>query len=304
MLVSTFGSRARAQDVPSTELRRVLVHPERRTEIVSPERIHGYTLIGSQRIVVFPGETVLDIQPVADFVPPMTTVLQVFGERHEWTVILQAVSQPDLVRKKVKLVVASAARAAEPETDAAAPRMQPSVDESDEETWVLSVLGVLAGGRVWLQPEPGLRHQEHSYSMVGVRLGVNRRFSPWSAETSLAIKWLDGPLEYTDPEGMSHDNVIAAWGRCTFGMRARKEHGPLRLSGILGAGINLRHFGELLMDGQKSRHGVRAGVFAFTGLGVERQLESATIGFDIGGELGTLDRFGAFTLTLYIGGSI
>ncbi|WP_233104246.1 hypothetical protein [Haliangium ochraceum] len=303
MLVSTFGSRARAQDVPSTELRRVLVHPERRTEIVSPERIHGYTLIGSQRIVVFPGETVLDIQPVADFVPPMTTVLQVFGERHEWTVILQAVSQPDLVRKKVKLVVAGASRSVESKAEVAAPSVCPSAARvSRGGAHSVGLHWVLGRGYVWLTTPQDSDFKGSSTTLVGVR--VVRAVQPWlAAALDANISWTDEMLEFKrfSGNGTQTRELRPVWLQGALHLRAHSS-GEESAVATLGAGLRRRMAGELLMAGQTSTIDPAAtGLFLSLGLGFQRRFDSMIMGFDVMSDVGSPDTQWSTALLLHIG---
>ncbi|WP_233104244.1 hypothetical protein [Haliangium ochraceum] len=241
----------------------------------------------------------LDIQPSVDFVPPTATVLQVFGERHEWTVILQAVSLPDLVRKKVKLVVAHAPdETPAPESPPEQTLRSAAAVRRTGDSLPVALHAISGRGVIWLTTAQDSDFKRASQTILGARASrrLNARIA---AALDLSIAWSDQKLRFTR-SGKDHD-LRPLWLQAAVQMRARTK-GDVAVSAIIGAGARYRMAGELLSVGEvEAINSMAGGVFTSLGVGLQRRMGRSVLGVDVLGEVGSPDEQWSIVVLFHLG---
>ncbi|ACY14665.1 hypothetical protein Hoch_2120 [Haliangium ochraceum DSM 14365] len=304
LVALALAGRVRAQEIPNSEPFTVWVHPERKLVVAAPETILTHTIVGEPRFAVIASDTSLDIFPHADFRPPMVAVLHVIGERHEWTVILKAVDQPELVREQIELVVvspraevagASAARLSAPPAQAA------NDNRSDDDAIRVSLQGLTGRGVTWLRPSQQSAMASQSHTTLGMRFSAARPNAWWTGELQLTWNWLDRPLMYEVEGSDDSRSQTPAWAQSALLFRGRSR-GKVALSYFVGMGAQMRAKGQLVMGDQ---HTTRASSplegIALAGLGIDYRTDDLSLGLELVGTFGMPDDFTSLALVLYVG---
>lgn len=306
LLTLAWAGVARAQEVPDASVITVYVHPWERTTIEVPEDVQLTEFVGNRDFLLVPeGKRTLYLNPHVHIAPPMESILIVYGVEHEWLLFLKAVPHRDLADKKIPLTIVNAREAApsagpsQPDAPPV-PAEQVSPDEQAEPN--LSVHMLAGRGFAWLQPHAGGEYIEQSASNLGVCLAVTRPASPWSVEMSLAIQWLDEPVDFAPANYANSSYPLSAlWLGSAIRMRVRTP-GPIGLSSFAGLGVHARQFSASFEKGQMPPPAPDFGAFITIGVGAERRAETLSVGLDMSAELGTLDQYATFLMTLHVGG--